>query len=484
MTALGTGSTPCGCGGASAPDLHDTSHGSGSCAPGPCTGDELPVNPFLALRVAFGMLLGEDDFRVLMGNPRGKLMLHNAWLHGSGVVWGLGVRRDADALTVVPGLAVDGLGRELSLDASWCVSLTEWAASWLERHPSEGEHEEAGQDSDHGPCPPGRRMVTAWVYAEFASCPDRPVPALADPCDVTRRHDDFSRTVETARITIRTSEPDHWRPYHRVRVLLGLDEAAPSDPAGQEALRAAHEVAHAPAHLRARELLKAFRRLAAEDATEQAPQREDGDACPPRAPMTEDHAAVALARLTVELTEYDECVRIGEVRVEPAVRDVILPTTTIQELVCGLAPGVLGSGTVEDAGGPRLIPETLKWGRENTRLTFDITVPLAKGSAEPEGVEITSLSRHGRGWATDEVAAIGLSPDRRQVWVDLDQRPAYETVRIRIRGTGPKPLYGAAPHHVPFAGVVGGPPGTRHEGHDAVVTTDMPRETSAGRTEE
>ena len=47
---------------------------------------DLPVNPFLALRARFGMLLGEDDFLTLMGNGRGKLMLHNAWLHGSGVV--------------------------------------------------------------------------------------------------------------------------------------------------------------------------------------------------------------------------------------------------------------------------------------------------------------------------------------------------------------------------------------------------------------
>lgn len=104
MTALGSGSTPCGCGGGSAPDLPtDPAHGGGPCGPGPCGGDELPVNPFLALRVAFGMLLGEDDFRVLMGNPRGKLMLHNAWLHGPGVVRGLGVARDGDELRVLPG---------------------------------------------------------------------------------------------------------------------------------------------------------------------------------------------------------------------------------------------------------------------------------------------------------------------------------------------------------------------------------------------
>ncbi|MER7461309.1 hypothetical protein [Streptomyces sp. NPDC097981] len=484
MTALGTGGTPCGCGGGSAPDLPTSpSQGCGPCDPGPCGGDELPVNPFLALRVAFGMLLGEDDFRVLMGNPRGKLMLHNAWLHGPGVVWGLGAARDGDELRVLPGLAVDGLGRELTLEAAWCVSLTAWARAWIDAHPSgEGARPAAG-DLGPEPGPLQRRTVEAWVLAEFASCPDRPVPALADPCDVTRRHDDFSRIVETARITIRSTAPEPWRPYHRVRVLLGLDEAAPGDAAGQEALREAAEVARVPEHLRAPALLAAFRRLAAADATALAPEREEGDMCPPWAPVTEDHAPVVLARLTVELTEDDGCVRIEEVRADPSVRTAVLPATTVQELVCALAPGIIGAAAEADAGGPRLIRGSLAWSREHTVLGFEVTAPLTPGCAEPDGIEITSLSDSGRGWATDEVAGIRVSADGRRVKVDLDQRPAYETVRIRVRGTGPKPLYGKDPR-VPFAGLEGGPPGTADEGNDAVVTVHLPRQTAPGRTEE
>jgi len=64
-----------------------------ACSCGNCT--DLPVTPFEALRVSYGMLLGEDDFRVLMGNPRGKQQLHSAWLHGSGVVWGYRVATEA-----------------------------------------------------------------------------------------------------------------------------------------------------------------------------------------------------------------------------------------------------------------------------------------------------------------------------------------------------------------------------------------------------
>ncbi|MFB6806971.1 hypothetical protein [Streptomyces sp. NPDC056387] len=482
MTALGSGSTPCGCGGGSAPaPPTDPAPAGGPCGCGPCGGDELPVNPFLALRAAFGMLLGEDDFRVLMGNPRGKLMLHHAWQHGPGVVRGLGVTRDGDELRVLPGLAVDGLGRELTLDAAWCLSLSGWARAWAEAHPPPAPD---GPPADGpGPGAPARRTAEAWILAEFASCPDRPVPALADPCDVTRRHDDFSRIVEGTRITIRSTAPAPWRPYHRVRVLLGLDEAAPGDTAGQEALREAAEVARVPAHLRAPALLAAFRRLAAADATALEPEREEGDACPPGAPVTEDHASVVLARLTVELTEYDGCVRVEEVYADPSVRTAVLPTTTIQELLCALAPGIVGAAAPADAGGPRLVAGSLAWSREHTVLGFEVTAPLAPGSAEAEGVEITSLSDTGRGWATDEVAGIRVSADGRRVKVDLDQRPAYETVRVRIRGTGPKPLYGAHPR-APFAGPEGGPPGTADEGHDAVVTVHLPREAAPGRSEE
>jgi hypothetical protein len=46
-------------------------------------------------------------------------MLHSAWLHRSGVVWGFEVGVDGTrTLTVTPGLAVDGIGRELIQDVT------------------------------------------------------------------------------------------------------------------------------------------------------------------------------------------------------------------------------------------------------------------------------------------------------------------------------------------------------------------------------
>src|SRR5215211_7415462 len=94
-------------------------------------GGPLPVDPFTGLRFHFGMLLGVDDFESEQAYHRGKMRLHNGWLHGEGVVWGLLVDAPlvegggADLkgeLRVRPGLALDAAGRELYLAATACVS--------------------------------------------------------------------------------------------------------------------------------------------------------------------------------------------------------------------------------------------------------------------------------------------------------------------------------------------------------------------------
>src|SRR5688500_4293486 len=97
---------------------------------GTAIAESLVADPFTSLAVHYGMLLGVPDFQVLMGNPRGKLRLHQAWQHGPGVVWGYGVSaRDGTAeLVVQPGLAVDGLGREVSLAVEHCVDMAKWLA--------------------------------------------------------------------------------------------------------------------------------------------------------------------------------------------------------------------------------------------------------------------------------------------------------------------------------------------------------------------
>jgi hypothetical protein len=256
----------------------------GGCGCG-CTGSaagyryddevELPADAFTSLRVSYGMLLGEADFDVLMGNPRGKGMLHAAWLHGSGLIWGYGVswrpdENDATGgglLRVEPGLAVDGWGRDLRLDRAQCLDLAAWAAERLRLDPAGGDDEDTGA-----------RTLCGWVVAEFATCLDQPVPALADPCDVTRRHEVCARVVETVRLRIREDDPP------------------PPPPLGV-------------------------------DCEHLAPAAEDGDV-PGLFPVTENDAGVVLGRLEVRASGDGDCVRLTDVGLTGEGRRVLRPGGT------------------------------------------------------------------------------------------------------------------------------------------------------------
>jgi hypothetical protein len=418
-----------------------------------CPDEDLPVNPFLALRVAYGMLLGEEDFRTLMGNPRGKQMLHTAWLHGTGVVHGYRVRLDGTReLRVTPGLAIDGLGRELLLEADHCIDVVKW----LDTLPSGGEPQ---------------RTVDACLVALLDTCQTAPVPALADPCDLSRKHNDCSRVVETVRLELRTDCPELApAPYHRLRVLLGLDEVGDDDPSGEQAAEWVREVTRAPSHERARKLLEAFRVLAAHDVTDLEPAAEEGDVCPSLFPATEDTAAVLLAKVTVTARDAGNCQELVDVDVDPTVRRSLVATSAIQELTCGFAPGLIGAGTEQDAGGPRVVPEP-RWLDGARRLRFEVTKPLLPGSLRDTPVVITSLGE--RGWVREDIERVAYDgDDELTVTVTLHDPPAYRLVRVIVRGTGPSPVFGASPP-VPLAGVVDGPPGSRHDGHDAVFTTTV-----------
>ena len=482
-TPAGT-SSDCGCGGGAA----------AGCGCGPeFSGVELAADPFTALRVSYGMLLGEADFEVLMGNPRGKSMLHNAWLHGSGLIHGLGVTwtPPSDAkpgiLQVAPGLAIDGWGRELRLDALQCLGVLEWASARIQLDPCEGAPGMAA--STGGPVDCQRRTLRAWLVAEFGNCLDDPVPALADPCDITRRHDVASRVVETVRLSVQENAPTPPPSYPRVRALLGLactaagqlptcGSAACKDPEhaqsaanDPEVMAALTTVGRAAADDRPCILQMELRRLAALDALELAPAVEEGDVAG-LYPVTEEHAGVVLARLEMRICIDGCCLRLEHVDVDLRVRRALLPTSLLQDMAAGLAPGLTVGVTESDAGGPRLVDGSLRWLAEGTRFEFRLT-KAAMAESLKNAVEISSLSAE-NGWAYDEVAGVSVHERGRLVVVHLDRAPAYRTVRIRILGTGPTPVVGRDPR-VPFAGLEHGPPGTSDDGHDAVLMTRLPR---------
>jgi hypothetical protein len=413
---------------------------------------DLPVNPFVALRATYGMLLGEDDFHTMMGNPRGKQMLHGAWLHGSGVVWGFGVTVDGlRKLKVAPGLAVDGLGRELRTETTELLDVrTLWA-------------EEPAPLTDSA-----SRTVHACLVVRFDSCPTAAVPTLADPCDVTRKHDDFSRVLERARIELRPGPcPTPRRVYHRVRVLLGLDPVDGDDPAGQDAQAARGRVAVCAVPDQPAELLRELRRLAAADVADLGPAT-DEDYHLTQFPVDDgDDAAVVLASVEVEVRDVDGGTELcGPPAVDCAVRTALLPTTTIQELACGFGPMLLPPEEDDgDAGGPRVDAENVRLSDDGSQIVVPVDGSLFAGSVR-RAITVTSLSV--RGWVDEDIHTVRYDPSGSVIVVEMADRPVNDIVRVLVRGTGPTPVFGDDPP-APLAGVVGGPP-CGPEGRDAVVT--------------
>ncbi len=442
------------------------------CSCGDCTAADLPVTPFEALRARHGMLLGEDDFRVVLGNPRGKQMLHTSWLHGTGVVWGYDVCRSGEVeLVVRPGLAVDGLGRELALDSTVTLDLRTWVAHQDER-------------SGGAPSPDGchTRTVRACLVAEFDCDAARPVPTLADPCDVTRSHDTASRILEGVRIELVAGRcrpcprgcGDH-DAYHRLRVLLGLDRAGPKDDAGQQAERARRDVAGRPEHERVEALLRQARCLAAADAADLGPACQEGTEVPTRFPAAEAEAAVVLACVVIDLRDADGCTTVEEVRLDECCRCVLLPTQVIGELLIGLAAGLFerpdGNGDHHGGGhrgeeGPRVYADEVVWDERSHSYHVPVSGELVAGSVR-RAVTVTSLSA--RGWVEEDVESVRYDAPGQRIVVQLVARPMNDVVRLVVKGTGPTPVYGLAPA-APLAGVWGGPPAGRHDGQDAVVT--------------
>src|ERR1700730_14533971 len=132
----------------------------------------LPISPFTALQFHYGMLLGVDDLDTGQAYPRGKIRLHNAWLHREGVVWGLNVSfNQRIELTVDPGLALDAAGHELHLDRQACLDLGKWYAA----HKDDPNFN--FEDVDRG-----GKQFSVHLVGKFPACLPRPVPAIVEPC--------------------------------------------------------------------------------------------------------------------------------------------------------------------------------------------------------------------------------------------------------------------------------------------------------------
>jgi hypothetical protein len=379
-------------------------------------GGALPADPFTALRFHFGMLLGVDDFEVGHGFHHGKQRLHNAWLHGAGAVWGLGVSRKDDELRVEPGLALDGAGRELHLDVPACLSVPAWYA----------EH---ADDVGVAPGADGSVEFSGYVVARYATCPMRPVPALAEPCAGMTTETAYSRTYETVDIRLVPGDPPAPppAPYHRLRVLFGLEP--PALPADQEAADA--RAAALAAGNRPEAFLAALETLAVLDSLELAPaQLVDFPAT--RYPALEDEGVLLAVVTGIRLEPAgadgtDWTLAAGTVGYEG--RRTLLATRTIQELL---------AGPEGPTGGVTFTEVVLDSAAATATLTA--SAPLEPGTVTPAQFAVATLDG---GWAARTVTNASLDPAGTTVALTLDTLPAGRPTRVLARGTGPEPILGA-----------------------------------------
>jgi len=436
------------------------------------------ASPFTGMRYSFGMLLGVEDFEAVQAYLRGKTWLHNGWLHGAGVVWGLRVtapeiegrpgERNGE-IAVDPGLALDAVGHELYLDGRWCVDV----GRWLDAHRDDPA-------LDLTTIRTGVRF-SAHVIARFRACLARPIPAMAQPCEGADVETAYSRTLETLVLELRPGPaPDALRTpsarYPRLRVLFGL--AAPATTPAELATRDAAVTAEmsaiaaaAPAD-RAAMWLAAFRRFAALDAMDLQPVDDpDGLAAAPF-PAT-DSPPVLLADVRgITLDGRPGAWSLSGLTIDATVRPTLVATSTLQELLtralnsASAAPPPPPPPGPADAGGPRFDRASVTLGARQVSLGLTTGGPaLLEATVDPAAFDVTTFA-DADGWSVVDIRRATLDAGGRVVTLDLRETLGGDWVRVVARGTGPTPLLGA--NHVPLAGAADAPAGSTHDGHDFV----------------
>jgi len=191
-------------------------------------------------------------------------------------------------------------------------------------------------------------------------------------------------------------------------------------------------------------------------------------------PQPEEDAAVVLAGLRITLENVDDRWSFAEkpVVVDECVRTTLLPTDVLTSLAAALAPGLLGAAATAEEG-PRVDPASVIFEDGRRTLVIPVTADLVGGTVRGN-VQITTHSGSGGDrWVDEDVYDAQYEPKRTAIVVrlaySLDDRPAGTLVRMRVRGTGGKPVMGTDPL-LPLAGVVGRPSGDPVAGADAVWT--------------
>ena len=400
----------------------------------------LPIQPYTAMYYHYGMLLGVDDFVTDQSYHRGKMHLHNAWLHGTGVIWGLEASADLERneLRVAAGLALDGYGRELHNDSPQCVDVGKWFAD--HKDDPDFSYEETN----------GTVNFDAHVAIRHRVCLMRPVPALLDTCEGASSDTAYSRIHETVEILLKPgSAPPAPKRNHLLRVLYGLEAPARNDQNNilepdKKALDARETILGAPVEKRISVAADQFKRFAALDAMGESLAY---DADEPEAYLFPEYAPadVVLAELTaLTLQKEDGQWRLQSVQIDNLVRDSLLATSTIQDLLPGIGSILHGVDAASNLG-PRVISIELS----GTALSFEVDQALNPDTVVGAAFVASQLEA-GSGWQDISLSGISLGEEDTIVRMTLDEDPGGNLFRLVAIGTGTKPIMGV--NNLPLAG--------------------------------
>lgn len=391
------------------------------------------VNPFYALRYQFGMLLGVDDFETEQAYHRGKMHLHNAWLHRAGVIWGLDVQVDLahNEIKVTPGLALDGAGQELHLDATACLDVTKWYAL---------HKGDPGFTST--PTATGGVQFDACVVITFLPCLTRQVPAIQEPCSNGTTGTAYSRVSETVQLSLLPGIPDPpVRPYWRLRLLFWLDPPAPGTPLTQQqqdVVDARNQILALPLGQQPHAYLQAFRRFAALDEISLQPATAtDGTILL----FPDAQPSVLLANIQAITLEDNPAggMTFTSGTVDVTVRPTHVATSTIEELLCG---PVFADSAPAATMGPAVSPASVQIA--GTSVTFAVDSDLNAATVQAAAFSATFLDNNGTtAWQDLQVSAATWNAPTKTVTLTLNTAPGKGLVRLIALGTGPKPLLGA-----------------------------------------
>jgi len=368
--------------------------------PDTSAGQEESLSPFYALNFHFGMLLGVDDFATEQLYHRGKMRLHNAWLHRAGVVWGFGVSLDLQhgEIRVLPGLALNASGHELHLDTEACLNVVEWFSA----------HKD---DEGFAPATTATGVkFDAHVEIRFKSCLTRQVPALLEPCEGGSAGTAYSRVFETVEIRLLPGKaPAPAAPlYHRLRVLFGLEN--PRLPADQPVADARNAVLTLATEQQPAAYLQALRRFAALDEIDLQPGNDDATRLLFPAPGDFPVVLADITDITLDRSGANSNLKLTGGKVDVTVRPSHIATATLQELLCG--PLFRNIGSSSATAGPRVLPATVQI--TETDISFQLDKDLDARSVKPGAFAVTFADATGWQDVNFEVlfpaAAVGELP--------------------------------------------------------------------------